>query len=166
MLTNSTNINHICLSCAICYIYPYATYVICHLPHIYAIYTTFAMICHICHICDICHDMPHMQCMQYMWYMPWFYIWFCNILFRQGINIKNGVEKQANSKTCVQVQLHAIAQAQGRWNSFPRFWLRDNLALMQIKSKKDWTGDNSCPYEVRSKYYVCNNDIFHKINIR
>ena len=39
------------------------------------------------------------------------------------------------------------------------------MALMQFKSKKDWTGDNSCPYEVRSKYYVCNNDIFHKINI-
>ena len=74
---------------------------------------------------------------------------------------RNGVER--NSNTCVQVQLHAIAQAQGRWNSFPRIWLHDNIPLMQFKSKKDWTGDNSCPFEVRSKYYVCVNDICHTI---
>ena len=86
-------------------------------------------------------------------------------MFRQGLNVKYGVEKDRDSKTCIQVQLHAIAQAQGRRNSFPRKRLHDNMALMQFKSKKDWTRDNSCPCEVRSNYYVCVNDFFHK-NIR
>ena len=30
-----------------------------------------------------------------------------------------------------------------------------------IQVKKDWTGDNSCPYEVRSKYFVVVNYILY-----
>ena len=33
------------------------------------------------------------------------------------------------------------------------------IALMQFKLKKDWTGDNSCPYKVRSKKCFQCNDI-------
>ena len=63
-------------------------------------------------------------------------------------------KENGNSNTCAQVQLHAIVQAQGRCNSFPRIWLYDLKTWMQFKSKKDWTRDNSCPCQVRSKYYV------------
>ena len=73
------------------------------------------------------------------------------------------VSKLAHCKTCVQVQLHSNRTSTRKMALFPKnlaswlFW----CSIDAIQVEMDWTGDNSCPYEVRSKYFVVVNDILY-----
>ena len=84
----------------------------------------------------------------------WFFLFFILYYFIwQGINVGNVVAKKHIANMCtsaITIQKHKHKEGGTLSQEFGFMLNQDSTDAIQVK--KDWTGDNSCPFELRSNF--------------